>query len=352
MPATRALRRSNTTAVRTLRVAVYLRISEDRDGREAGVTRQHEDCESRAHREDWAIVREYSDNDISASTRSRKVRPGYRNMLAAAERGEFDVILAYSTSRLTRRPAELIALINLANDRKVKIATIVSGDVNLETADGRASALTLAVWDAAEAERTGERVARAARQRAEQGRPNGGRRPFGFLADAITHHAVEAEALRDATRRIINGHSLRSVASAWNAAGLTTSAGRVWVVSNLRQVLLRARNAGLMDDGTTRAVWEPIITREEHDALVTILTDPKRLTHGGVSRKLVGSGIYVCGACGQKMRSGGNGAAGQPRYACTGPAQCIRRNSEPIDDAVRRVIAAYLRREGVAVLRA
>ncbi len=329
-----------------------MRISLDREGREAGVTRQREDCYARAAREGWTIVAEYCDNNIGASGRVRKARPRYNEMIKAARRGEFDVILSYSTSRLTRRPLEFEGLVALHQDRGTMIRTIVSGDDDLSTADGLRMARIKAAIDAGQAQRIGESVARAARQRVEQGRPNGGRRPFGFLTDRITHHAVEAEALRRATRQVLNGDSLRRIATAWNAAGLTTATGAKWVVSNLRQVMLRARNAGLMDDGTTRAAWEPIISREEHEALVTILTDPARLTHGGVSRKLIGSGLYVCGKCGRKMRSGGNGPAGQSRYACTGPQQCLRRLADPIDDLVRRVIVGVLRRDGVKLLRA
>ena len=177
-------------------------------------------------------------------------------------------------------------------------------------------------------------------------------RPFGFLTDRIDPPRRRGRSVRRAARQVLNGDSLRRIATAWNAAGLTTATGAKWVVSNLRQVMLRARNAGLMDDGTTRAAWEPIISREEHEALVTILTDPARLTHGGVSRKLIGSGLYVCGKCGRKMRSGGNGPAGQSRYACTGPQQCLRRLADPIDDLVRRVIVGVLRRDGVKLLRA
>ena len=272
-------------------------------------------------------------------------------MIEAAERGEFDMILAYSNSRLTRRPLELEGLLRLHARTGVTLATIVSGEDNLSTADGRMVARIKASVDAAEAERIAERVSRAARQRAEQGRPNGGQRPFGFLSDRITHHPAEAEALREAVRTIINGGSLWGVAKAWNAKGLRTSTGKEWTAGNLRPVLRRARNTGLMDNGA-EAVWDGIVSREEHDAVTVILTDPSRLTHGGVSRKLVGSGIYVCGGCGRKMRSGGNGAAGQARYMCTGPTPCTRRNAEPIDALVREIIAGVLRRDGVALLRA
>ena len=336
--------------MRTLRVAVYLRISSDREGEEQGVTRQREDCEARAAREGWTIVREYVDNDRGASDRSRKPRPGYAAMIEAAERGEFDVILAYSNSRLTRRPLELEGLLRLHARTGVSLATIVSGEDDLSTADGRMVARIKASVDAAEAERIAERVARAARQRTEQGRPNGGQRPFGFLADRVTHHAAEAEALRQAVQTVINGGSLHGVAKAWNAAGLTTSTGKEWTAANLRPVLLRARNAGLTVTGVP-AVWEPIVGRDEHDALTAIMTDPSRLTHGGVSRKLVGSGIYLCGGCGRKMRSGGNAADGAARYVCTGPTPCSRRRAEPIDEVVREIIAGVLRRDGVKLLR-
>ena len=351
----RTARARNLAAVtgRPLRCVLYLRISSDRDGDEAGVTRQREDCQARAAREGWTIVREYCDNDPGASTRSRKGRPDWDTMIAAAKRGEFDVILAYSNSRLTRRPLEFEALINLHEGFGTRIVTIVSGDDDLSTADGRMVARFKAVADAGEAERIAERVSRAARQRAEQGRPNGGGpagRPFGFERDAVTHRAAEADALRHAVRTVINGGSVRSIVAAWNAAGITTVTGRQWQTSQLRDVFIRARNAGLMDSGV-RAVWEPIITREEHDAVVTILTDPARLTHRGVSRRLVGSGIYRCGGCGSPMRSGGNGARGQARYGCSGVRQCSRRSAAMIDDLVRSVVVAYLRRENVELLR-
>lgn len=46
------------------------------------------------------------DNDVSASTKSRKPRLQYAEMLTRARAGEFGAILAYSNSRLTRRPRE------------------------------------------------------------------------------------------------------------------------------------------------------------------------------------------------------------------------------------------------------
>src|SRR5690606_39044801 len=119
------------------RAATYRRISDDREGREIGVARQAEDLAALAKRLGVTIVADYEDNDISASTRSRRRRPGYEAMIAAAKRREFDVILAYSASRLTRRPREHEDLIDLAEHYGIRYYYVVSPSFDLNTADGK-----------------------------------------------------------------------------------------------------------------------------------------------------------------------------------------------------------------------
>ena len=162
------------------RAIIYTRISQDSEKKGEGVERQRVDCLARAEREGWEVVDVLVENDVGASTNHRKPRPLYAAMLARAERREFEVILAYSNSRLTRRPREYEDLIDLHKETGVSIRTIVSGDDDLGTADGRMNARIRADIDAGEAERTSERVKRALRARVERGESaNGGVRPFG-----------------------------------------------------------------------------------------------------------------------------------------------------------------------------
>jgi site-specific DNA recombinase len=58
--------------------AIYCRISEDREGVALGVARQQEDCRALAARLGYTVPADavFVDNDISASTRSRKARRG------------------------------------------------------------------------------------------------------------------------------------------------------------------------------------------------------------------------------------------------------------------------------------
>lgn len=161
----------------TTRAGIYCRISRDAEDEGLGVQRQEQDCRTLAARLGVEVAEVFVDNDISASTRSTKRRARYEDMLGAAERGDLDVVLAYSTSRLTRRPMEYVRLITLVEKRDTRIDTVVSGRVDLITADGRFIARTLANADAAEAERTAERVKRAALGRAENGEWHGGHVP-------------------------------------------------------------------------------------------------------------------------------------------------------------------------------
>jgi site-specific DNA recombinase len=94
---------------------------------------------------------------------------------------------------------------------------VVSGPVRLDTADGRALARALAVIDAAEAERTSERVTRAKLQRAEQGFWDGGPlTPFGYRYAPdpsgrglqLVIDPVRSRLVQEACRRVIGGDSL------------------------------------------------------------------------------------------------------------------------------------------------
>lgn len=123
------------------------------------------------------LAQSYEDNDIGASTLSRKRRPAFEEMMERAWKGEFDAIIAYPNSRLTRRPMELEGFITLYNhrlriERPLRIITVVSGEEDLSTADGRMVARFKAAADAGEAERTGERVSRARKAKRDKGHPH------------------------------------------------------------------------------------------------------------------------------------------------------------------------------------
>jgi DNA invertase Pin-like site-specific DNA recombinase len=327
-----------------MRAGLYVRISRDREGLEAGVDRQEADCRKLAQSRGWQLTEVYSDNDTSATDR-RKVRKAYRRMLDDLREERLDAIVAYSSSRLYRRARDLEELVALVEARHAEIATVASGRIDLSTADGRMMARILASVDQAEAERIAERSGRAKAALKEQGRwLGGGVRAFGYerVKDArgkVTHRIKrdEAAVLGRLARRALAGDSLTSLARDLNERGITTATGKRWQPSRVRRVLTTSFSAGLHADGTS-GDWPAILTPDQHLLLVARFPAPKgvgRGRGGRMDRRYMLSGLLVCSECGKKMLHSGSSYRCQLRNGGCGRVQIKDRVIESIvKDAV------------------
>ncbi|MBQ0900879.1 recombinase family protein [Micromonospora sp. U21] len=326
-----------------LRCAIYCRISQDRESEEKGVTRQEEDCRELAAQHGWEVVRVYVDNDISASTRSKKTRPDYDAMIASVRAGAIDVIVSYSNGRLTRRPMELEDVIKVHEQNGVLIHTVKSGNDDLSTADGRMVARIKAAVDAGEVERTAERVARAARQRREEGRLHGGARTFGYVHGSPLGYCQEidplaAKAIREGMERLFLTGKVSEVRKLWQRLGVLTPMGKAWQNDgNVARTLRNPRIAGLVaHEGKVvgEGNWPAIITRAEHEAILEALGSRGAKKTGGPprARKYLLPGFVYC-VCGTPMSAqvynAPEGKTGSfNRYVCIsqrgGCGQCSR----------------------------
>ncbi|HEV7193483.1 MAG TPA: recombinase family protein, partial [Jatrophihabitantaceae bacterium] len=230
------------------RAAIYVRISQDREGAGLGVERQRADCEALAVKLGCSIVAVHTDNDLSAY--SGKPRPGYRALLADLETGRADVVIAWHTDRLHRSPRELEEYVDLCERRKVVTQTVKAGEIDLATPTGRAVARTLGAWARFEVEHKSERTKRAQLQAAQAGKWLGGASPLGWVVrddGSATLDRRPATKIKRATMDVLAGASLGSIVKSWNAQGFVTGRGGTWSYAQLRQVLMRARNAGLIE---------------------------------------------------------------------------------------------------------
>jgi DNA invertase Pin-like site-specific DNA recombinase len=355
------------------RAVIYCRISSDREGRALGVERQEEDCKALAERLGHTIVRVFKDNDAGASRHSRKARPAFAEMTSLAGKGHFDVIIAWSTGRLTRRPMEHELLIPLFEEHKILIQTVKAGDHDYTTARGRRRAREDAARDAEEVEEQAERIRRQKIQAAMSGQWRGGRRPYGYglqlginektqepILDCDMLVPDEAAAIAYATRELLAGASLRALAAELNETGQVTSTGRPWTGTELRKVLRRARNAGLVEiereDGTmevvAKAAWPAIVSEEEWRAVVAVLSDPSRRTNqSNVARRWLGSGLYRCSVCGSTVRatkSQSRGSEGVTTYRCSKRVDPAQRHPSKhaalVDEVVTKAVLGWLAR--------
>lgn len=343
-----------TTPAIPTRALIYCRMSRDREGAGLGIERQLEDCEQLARQLGVEIIATYADNDLSAY--SGKPRPDYLRLLEDLRAGRADTVLAWHTDRLHRSPAELEEYIDVCEPRRIQTRTVKAGHLDLTTATGRMIARQLGVQARYEVERMVERQKRSRDQMAQHGRWFGGRRPFGYAADGMTMVDAEAAAIREAADAVLAGASLRSIAAEWNEAGILTSTGGPWEAPEVRSMLLRPRNAGIVrhrGEEAGPALWPAVLDEPLWRSMCALLEDPARRTTPSNERKHLGSGIYVCGLCGQTMRcsTSNKGKGGQyfAAYSCRASKHVVRR-CDPLDDYIRLLILDRVSRPDAADL--
>jgi site-specific DNA recombinase len=338
------------------KAAVYCRISSDRGGAGLGVERQRADCEALAERLGLPIVATFTDNDLSAY--SGAPRPGYQALLDAITTGTVTAVIAWHPDRLHRSPKELEHFIDLLERKRVQVQTVQSGELDLSTPTGRAVARTVGAWSRFESEHKAQRIKRSKAQARENGKYTGGPLPFGWTKTddgAVIEDKVAAAHIRRGTQAVIDGRSLGSVAAAWNKAA---AGGRTrWTYTDCRQILTRARNAGLIEHWDRQtgertivspSEWPAIVSENQWRAARAVFTDPSRRRRWEAKVTHLLSGIALC-PCERTLVSGR--IRGVSVYRCRGTGRGhTARPSDPVDLFVRLVVAARLSQPDAADL--
>jgi DNA invertase Pin-like site-specific DNA recombinase len=360
---------------------------------------------------EYRIVDVFEDNDLSAYT--GKPRPRYKAMLAALRNDEGDCVLAWHTDRLHRSPVELEEYIDVCGPKGIDTRTVKAGQLDLSTATGRMIARQLGVQARYEVERMIERSKRAREQKVQHGEYAGGPRPLGYEADGTTPRTLvcpdcgetgpdgfavrrqcdgcgavdrftrnltcqgcevkdtlqvthvctscgveagfeegsEAAVIQAAAEAILAGASLNSLAQEMAAAGLATSHGKDQRAPNLRAVLLRPRNAGLMKhrgEIVGRADWMPLLDEATWRSMAAVLEDPSRIPSATNARRHLGSNIYRCGVCKATLKasskSSRRGGGTRPVYRCRAK-DCVTRDLPDLDAYVIMQLMDRLTRE-------
>ncbi len=333
-----------------MRAALYARQSLDKSGDALAVSRQVAECRELADRNGWTIEEVYQDNDKSAT--SGKPRPEWTRLLADLKAGRFDVLVCWHTDRLYRRLRDLVDLVELAEKRSLKIATVKSSDLDLSTPSGRMVASLLGSVAAYEGQQKAARQVAANRQRAQSGVVLWTRRPFGFDRDGARVKVVDSEAaeIRKAADHVLEGDTLTSIAADLNARGIRSTLGKPWSVTALRRVLLNPRTAGrTVSNGEDFGASERgILSTEVADRLGAILRDPRRKqAPPSTAVKYLLSGLVRCGRDDAAMFAASN-TQGVMVYRCR---SCYgSRRLDLVDEVVMGVLTARLSRPDAAGL--
>ena len=300
------------------------------------MARQEQACRELATRHGWNNIALYVDNDVSAS--KRRQRPEYARLLDDMRAGRVARVVVWDLDRLTRRPTELEAFIDLAHEHNVDLAN-VSGEIDLSSAHGRMFARLKGAIARGEVERMGERLQAQIAQSVAQGRPTG-RRAYGWNLDG-TERPDEADVVREIIRRVGASEPLANIARDLNLRHVPAPGSQAWRTGGLRSIVRRSRNAGLRQHRGKvigPGPWAALVTPDELALAQLLLSDPKRRTQRGTTPTHLLSGIAECAPCGAVLRA--HQGRGRRVYLCR-DGFCV---STPADYLDRYVVAALLTR--------
>ncbi|MBZ4620510.1 recombinase family protein [Mycobacterium avium] len=302
-----------------LRAGCYCRISSDPKDKRQGVDRQREDTTTLCEVKNWIPAGFYIDNDRSAS--NGKARPEWERLLADVKAGRIDAIAAWNQDRGWRLMRELETLREFFTglDRRVPLATTGQGDIDLYSPDGVLQAQVKTAVSEHEVAMMKVRQRRAARQKAECGKPSW-KRAFGYLPDTRSKEEDDgtrqpdprtAPLVAEAYRSIIAGASLGDVCKAWNAAGAYTLNGKEWTQPQMSNFLRKARNAGLRShneeivmkvvDGEVvpvKGAWPALVDEATWRQAQAVLNAPGRAPGAKSVQRHNLTGALLCGNAG------------------------------------------------------
>lgn len=334
----------NLRLVQALRAGIYTRVSKDahmKTSREAtSAASQEQDSKEVLDNEGWALTRVYCDNNISASPYSKQVRDDWDELLADIAAGQMDVLVAWESSRGSRKLSEWAVFLELLRDNGVLIY-IVTHEQLYDPRKKRD--WKILADDGVNAEyashETSDRVKRLKKAMRGEGRPDG-KVPFGFRREydpdtgellRQVEHPERGPVVREIIERLAGGDSLVAIAKDLNIRAALPRDDPRWVprsatekpyrLQTVRFIATRPAHIGKLQktdtDELLPAAWDAIVDEGLWHRVQQILADPaRRKTSRPGSIKHLLSGLVLCGGCGAIVQA--RRIAGKQRYGCSG----------------------------------
>ncbi len=219
-----------------IRAALYARYSSDQQS-SASIDDQQRVCRERTEREGWQIVSSFEDAAISGA--SMLLRPGIQNLLADAQAGKFDIVVAEALDRVSRDQADVATLFKHLQFARVPLVTLAEGEITELHVGLKGTMNALFLKDLA------KKTHRGLRGRVEKGFSAGA---VGYGYRMIRRLSSEGELVRgerevDPVQALIverifmefaAGKSPGTIARDLNADGVAGPAGKPWRDTTIR----------------------------------------------------------------------------------------------------------------------
>jgi len=304
------------------RAAGYYRVSTARDGMKAPEIYQGQIKEYASFLKN-EVVEVFEDIDYSGR-KGAKERPGFTKMMAAAERGEFDIVIVPTLSRFGRNMRSNLAAYDRLEDLGIAMAIF---DLRMDTTTSAGKLIRNMMTSMAEFEsdQIADRWKATHKYLKHNGRSKGGgSTPFGYRYDPklknIVPEPAEAKVVKDIYKRYLRGQGCPVIRDHLEGSGAALPKGASrWWDSTVYRIISRASNAGLIEvDGELKvAAWKPLIERElweQAQVLRRAARKSSKPPRQDTGQALL-SGLLRCGVCGRNLHF--NREAKYHRYRCS-----------------------------------
>ncbi len=321
-----------------MRAVVYARVSTEEQTRGYSITDQVAACRRIADVRGWRVEAEYLDEGESGGSFAR--RTSWRQLMAAAESRKFDVLICDRIDRFSRATV-LDALTTLEALRKQGVTFVTASEpFDLSHPAGEMMLLMLLALARQYLVNLSRVVTRGRHSRAQSGKSNANRPPYGYRRiDGV-------DVVHEPERGIVKELFAQAASPTWsvirlaqwlNDAGHRMTGGQRFTRAAVSEMLRNRFYAGSV---MYRGVREPLADTKrrkrseaewlpgQHEAILT--ADEFARAQAGVARRRTGQfrrseksadfyalrGLLTCSECGRPL-FGSRTHLGKARYTCT-----------------------------------
>jgi DNA invertase Pin-like site-specific DNA recombinase len=315
-----------------MKVALYARVSSDRQDIDLSITAQLKALREYASLNGHTVTKEYVDEAESGRSIDR---PGFQNMIAAARQKvtPFEAILVWKLSRFARNREDSIIYKSLLRKRGIQVISI--NEPVEDTPSGKLLEGIIEVIDEFYSANLSQDVLRGLRENASRGFYNGGRPPYGYVRVKVKDGPTSRTKLEldprtsPITQRIFReclaGKGLKAIARSLNGDGISSRTGKKWGATSIEKILhneaytgtmvwgKRTKNPSQIINGTvllrTEGAWPALVdgTTFAQVQLRLAARAPQVIHPREVDSPYLLSSIMRCGVCGAAMVGQGSG---------------------------------------------
>lgn len=326
------------------RAVIYARVSTDEQAEKGhSLSFQIEECRRYAHRMGFQIIQEITDNVSGASLK----RPGFTALETMITNREVEVVVAYTSDRISRNYYDYVPLIGKWQDKNIELHFVDRGQSQNDL-QGMISDGIFAMLAHSERLKILDRTKNGRIKKAKDDKKPvmSGTVPYGYGRVGKGRDAemvidpVEAEVVKMIFRWYTTNTdggplSLKGIANRLDEMGIKPRSASFWGPSSVRLIVMNEIYAGrtyyskteILKDGRqvfrSKADWIPIdvphlalIERKTYEVALTKIKRNKQLAKRNRKHEYLLVGHFSCGSCNRAMYGFQKKKNSKPYYRC------------------------------------